>query len=556
MEDSRKDDGDIAGEIFGTILGTILGTARVLATASHEDELLGEVCGSACDTLGFGAAAIALLDEDDCFRIKARTDRRKKRGCSDAGEFRLPLADLNLLLKIGTKIGDAVWIDGHDRMVGRLADRGSILDREISVESSAWNPRSMLLVPLYRPPHLLFGLLLPEDPSNGEPPSPIVAVLLSTLASFASLSIQLLESRIHGEVQRGILNAQRQRIAQVYRASGAVRRAGQLQAMLQATADAVTEAGGFGRAVIYLRQGEMLELMAISGLDSAEASDLANESPVPLALFSAIMQPQMRISRSYLLDCHRIPRGLEATMAIIGKGNSRSEGLSGEGCLSIPISDHQKLLGVISVGQPEEGRSPDLEQVQALEFFADQAGAAVAQMTYFDELKMLAERDPLTGLFNRRSFWNLVDQVASSASGAGLSLATLYIDIDHFKSINDEFGHEVGDKVISDVAKALSGRLRSQDVIARFGGEEFVVLVAGVDASQATSLAESLRLVVAAVGGAGFAGKLTISVGVAVTGGKSSAYSARILVEELVRRADAALYRAKVFGRNRVEIFR
>ncbi len=539
-------------------LGAILGAVRSFASETKQDELLDRVCDTTCDALDFGAVSIALLDEDECFRIKARTDRRKGVDWTPESEFRLPLADLNILFKIGTKIGDAIWVDGRNEMVTRLAKRGSVLEKPVSIQPSAWLSTSMLIVPFNRSPEGLFGLLLPEDPYDGRAPSSLLALLLSTLASFASISIQLLEKRSYGDAQQRILYAQRLRIARVYRASGAVQRAGQLQEMLQATADAVTGAGGFRKAVIYLREGELLELRATSGVTAAEAGDLDSGSPVSLAHFAGVMQPQMRISRSYLFDKHRysIPRGLEPFIVALGRMAGTGEPFGVDEILTVPITDQQKLLGVISVAGPDDGESPNLEQIQELEFFADQAGTAVSQMVYFDELKSLAERDPLTGLFNRRSFWNIVDQVVSSARGAGLSVAALFVDIDHFKAVNDELGHAVGDSVIKEVAKALSGRLRSQDVIARFGGEEFVVLVMGVDVSQATSLAESLRMVVSAVEVADLTGALTISVGVAVAESKSAVFSAHTLVEELIRKADAALYRAKVFGRNRVEVYR
>jgi diguanylate cyclase (GGDEF)-like protein len=132
----------------------------------------------------------------------------------------------------------------------------------------------------------------------------------------------------------------------------------------------------------------------------------------------------------------------------------------------------------------------------------------------------------------------------------------MFIDLDHFKSVNDRFGHSLGDEVIREAAQLLRGRLRAQDLLARFGGEEFVVALTGVDALQAAHLAESLRFVVASVAPREQAVTVTASIGVALADPSARHLGPHRLVEELLRLADSALYEAKARGRNRVELAR
>jgi diguanylate cyclase (GGDEF)-like protein len=157
--------------------------------------------------------------------------------------------------------------------------------------------------------------------------------------------------------------------------------------------------------------------------------------------------------------------------------------------------------------------------------------------------------DPLTGVANRRGFDAVVAQMLARARREKSSAALLLLDLDHFKAVNDTWGHQVGDHVLQEVARAMEKELRRGDVVARLGGEEFAVALAGCGADQAALLAEGLRRAVAALDirrGDASVG-LTVSVGVA-------ALRRADTLESLFARGDAALYRAKAAGRNLVEL--
>jgi len=165
-----------------------------------------------------------------------------------------------------------------------------------------------------------------------------------------------------------------------------------------------------------------------------------------------------------------------------------------------------------------------------------------------EALRHQAAVDPLTGLLNRGSLALVIsDKVIS-----GEPFALLFIDIDHFKSVNDRFGHATGDIVLKAVADSFRSGMRSGDFCGRYGGEEFVVVASGVTADQAYRLAERHRLAIAALRPqelAEDAHRITASIGVAIferQGGETS--------EEVLERADGALYMAKSTGRNRVVI--
>ena len=167
-----------------------------------------------------------------------------------------------------------------------------------------------------------------------------------------------------------------------------------------------------------------------------------------------------------------------------------------------------------------------------------------------EQLEQLALHDPLTGLANRRKFTERFEYDMARAVRARTPLSLLMVDIDHFKSINDRHGHVAGDACLKALAGLLSGSVRAVDLVARFGGEEFVVLQPEMSADQSLVAAERMRSQVEAhpvgIGGGAPPLAVTISVGAATSAG------AALALEDLIARADEAVYRAKRAGRNQV----
>jgi two-component system cell cycle response regulator len=163
-----------------------------------------------------------------------------------------------------------------------------------------------------------------------------------------------------------------------------------------------------------------------------------------------------------------------------------------------------------------------------------------------------AAHDALTGLFNRRYFDRRLREEVAHAKRHKRPFAIVMVDLDHFKLVNDTYGHEDGDRVLRHIAEVAQAQLREDDVACRYGGEEFVLLLRGTTAMAARIVANRLRQNLAAkpiaLGPKDEMRHITFSAGVAAAD-ERNAYKA----DEIVSRADAALYRAKRAGRNRVE---
>lgn len=167
---------------------------------------------------------------------------------------------------------------------------------------------------------------------------------------------------------------------------------------------------------------------------------------------------------------------------------------------------------------------------------------------YNAELEKLAGHDNLTGVLNARAYYALCDGQIRLAQRAGRPFSVLFVDLDHFKSVNDRYGHAAGDTVLKETAQCLSRSLRASDLLGRIGGEEFSVFLPDTDRAGAMVLAEHIRQRIEALCPEIETGplKITASIGTATSAGSSQTLKA------LQQRADQAMYRAKAQGRNRV----
>jgi two-component system cell cycle response regulator len=167
-----------------------------------------------------------------------------------------------------------------------------------------------------------------------------------------------------------------------------------------------------------------------------------------------------------------------------------------------------------------------------------------------EETQRAATTDPLTGIMNRRALIPAVDVEQSRSERHGYPMSLLLLDVDHFKVINDRHGHATGDKVLAALGRLLAKQARKTDLVGRWGGEEFVVVLAGAHEVGARIAAERIRAAVEAMTVLDEKGQrvpLTISIGIACLEMKDT-------VELLIDRADHAMYQAKASGRNRVAV--
>lgn len=279
---------------------------------------------------------------------------------------------------------------------------------------------------------------------------------------------------------------------------------------------------------VLLAEGDALRVRAYEG------------RLTPNLPMGAILSPGTGLAARALLTGHSvIENDVNSVQGYIaGFAETRSE-------MCVPLIIFGEKLGVLALDSAHMNVF-DTDDIQPLESVADICAAAIQNAHNFDRMKQLAYVDGLTGIHNRRYFeMRIVEELERAGRFQG-RMSVIMVDIDHFKKMNDEFGHLLGDEMLRAVSSILKQQLRKMDMVCRYGGDEFAIVVPETTGESAMRVAEKLRRQVEAHDFPGVPRSVTISCGVAD-------YPAHgVTRDEVVAAADSALYIAKQAGRNKV----
>ena len=250
-----------------------------------------------------------------------------------------------------------------------------------------------------------------------------------------------------------------------------------------------------------------------------------------------------RAFRPYLGGCkarhrHLFPDGEPASIALL------------------PLARRGRLLGSLNLGSDETDRFTYAMATDFLDRLRSVLSVCLENTLNFELLRRTSLIDTLTGVNNRRFFEQRLSEEIDRAQRSGEPLTCLFLDIDHFKRINDTYGHQTGDLVLAEVAQQIRTQLRSNDVLARYGGEEFVALLSGADLERGIEVAERIRQRIENLEIVDHNQKtvtVTLSIGVAEYDPELVSPVGKEDLVRLLELADQALYVAKREGRNRVE---
>jgi diguanylate cyclase (GGDEF)-like protein/PAS domain S-box-containing protein len=213
--------------------------------------------------------------------------------------------------------------------------------------------------------------------------------------------------------------------------------------------------------------------------------------------------------------------------------------------MAVPLLHNQKLTGCLVLESRRPGQYDQAEQILA-EAVASQAAIAIQNANLFQKVREQALTDPLTGVYNRRYFFEMANREIEQARQSGQELGLILMDLDHFKLVNDTYGHLAGDQVLAQLAQIMRQQVRSSDVICRYGGEEFAILLPEINIKGVIQVAERVHheIFQARVKSRKGEVKVTVSMGVVMLDEQTAA------IEDLLHQADRALYAAKLAGRN------
>jgi two-component system cell cycle response regulator len=221
----------------------------------------------------------------------------------------------------------------------------------------------------------------------------------------------------------------------------------------------------------------------------------------------------------------------------------------------VPLVRNKRIIGSLNLASCDPERFTPALGTDFIEHMASIIAICLENVISNEMLKYIGLTDSLTGVYNRRYIDRRLIEEIARARRQGYSISCMYIDIDHFKKVNDSIGHQAGDEVLRDVAGRIKAELRLSDALARFGGEEFVVLLINADLDNASMVAQRIRASVANRPfdlSCGKAIDVSVSIGVATLEDFARDHAIEGVAQHLVAQADAAPYRAKSGGRNQV----
>lgn len=353
--------------------------------------------------------------------------------------------------------------------------------------------------------------------------------------------------RAEAEHHRQLSQAQAQRADLMLQTNATLEQLGAIGRDITASLDAAAVFAALDSHVHALLDAFALAVFRVEPDGQTLTLAFGVEDRKPIAPHScALDDPERHVSRCARKRCEIVIDADPET-----KGTSPGT-VATHSLLFAPLLVADRLLGVMTIQSPRPHAYTERERAIFRSLCAYGAIAlanAEAQAELLrknEELERLATTDKLTGLYNRRYLESVLEREVAAAQRHGQALSVLILDVDHFKRVNDSHGHLAGDRVLTAIGLLLAQRVRISDVAARWGGEEFMVVLPGTLREDARVVAESLRLRIAEHVHPGI-GQCTVSMGLA-------SWRAGDSVARLAGRADSALYAAKLAGRNQLQI--
>ena len=409
---------------------------------------------------------------------------------------------------------------------------------ESTTDPDAWDPEDALFVAMRDQHGNLLGILSVDEPVTGRRPTDDELDVLVSLADHAALALEA--------AQEAAASARHQRaleelLAVSSRITGETSNAEILRRVCTGIRDAL-DFQNVCAALVDPQNGAIVPQAAAGW----HLEELREREVVTVAQIEPLLDDAFLEEGCYLLT-HE-----EARARLAGEVEVYPSQLNGRGpwawnrhWLIVPLRDGGgALLGIIWVDNPCDRLVPSADRLQALRIFANDASAALVSGRHLGELRFLADHDPLTRLLNRRAFVSRLDGEVARAGRYGRSFGLVIADLDHFKQLNDRFGHAAGDEALVAFANVLGESLRQPDDAFRIGGDEFALLISEAsedDTRQVVARVEAMLQNLAA-GGQSWAADLSASFGCAACPEVTQD------AQTLFRLADEALYDAKRSG--------
>lgn len=410
-----------------------------------------------------------------------------------------------------------------------------IPDRARAASPDAWDPEDALFVAMRHQAGHILGIISVDEPASGRRPSDEELDVLVALSDHAALALEAAQEAAEAARHRRALEELLALSSRLTGEPGA-------DELLRRVCVGIRDALDFQNVCATLIEPETGRIVP-----RAAVGWNLHEAPLTETMFLSEVEPLLdrafRCEGCYLLTNEEARRRLGPEKILYeSRLNGRGPWAWDRHWLIVPLRDgNGGLLGLIWVDEPHDRLLPSADRLQALRIFANDAAAALLSGRHLDELRFLADHDPLTRLLNRRAFVERLDGEVARAIRYGRSFGLVLADLDGFKQLNDRFGHAAGDEALQAFSGILSRALRKPDDAFRIGGDEFAVLLAEATEEDAREVVRRTQRLLGECED-DFLSCLTASFGCA------SCPEDAVEAQTLFRLADEALYEAKRTG--------
>ena len=508
----------------------LLEVTRLLGAEEELPELLSAIARTVAESLGYATVAINLYRpawDDFCVTTVYGSEAAREAllgHVRDVSEWDVVLDDS--FLRRGAYFIPFGAVDWEE------LGASYVPDRKPGTGADAWHPEDALFVPLRHSDGHLLGILSVDEPNSGLRAGDEELDVLAALSAHAALAVQAAQETA---------DAARHRLAleELLAVSSRLTAEPAVDEILRAVCSGIRDALGFQYVSAQLVDKPLARLEPRASV-GWELEDLLATGGVELADVEPLLDSEFEIEGCYLLPND------EARKRIRDDAGNYDSHFNGRGphawdrhWLLVPLRDAEgDLIGLIWADEPADRLLPSAERLQALRIFANQAAAAIVSAAHQQELRFLADHDPLTRLLNRRAFVDRLDGEVARANRYGRSFALVLCDLDGFKELNDRYGHSVGDEALVVFGGILDRALRRPDEAFRIGGDEFAVLLAEASEEDARAVVGRATDMLGAIEDARLE-SVRASYGVA------SCPADATDAQTLFRLADEALYLAK-----------
>ena len=512
-------------------VGALVGVTELVRAESDLPTVLSLIARTVAEVVGFGTVVLNLYrrEWDDFCVTTVHGDKEVQRALLGSTYSRESWAQLldDRFLRHGVffiKHGEFDW----------ESDTGKryVPVREVNDHADAWNPDDEVFVPLYGPGDQLLGILSLGDPASGLRPSEEELGLLVGLAHYAAQALAAAQAAIMRERYRVALE-------ELMHVSSGLTQTLSTDSIMQSVCNGIANALGFQKVCVDLLAGDGQTLVTRAASGWAATDRLLTET-LSLTEIASLFDSDFEVAGCFLVP-DAIARERVAASQVIyeSKLNGRGPHAWNHHWLVIPLhGPNEEIIGVIWVDEPEDRLLPGHEHLQALRIFANQAASALTLATQFEQMRYLADHDPLTQLPNRRAFMRELERGVAEALETHAPLALVVLDLDGLKELNDRHGHAAGDDCLVRIGRLLRTELRPHDRAFRIGGDEFAVLLPATNARGAEEVtARLVEWLERSSRSSVLRPQASFGVAATVDGLETQ--------ESLLRAADEAMYRSK-----------